>query len=664
MSYDMMAKIKTVTDHRGHRGSRLDRNHHLICWQWWVIGVMMYTLIGGLGVRAQEAGSLESVASQLSAELVRYFPPVTGEVLKVEGRHLYTDLGTKDEVWTGLRLLVFRQGEALKHPTTGAVVGHDELQLGQMTLVQLSENHAVGIYLPDDESVSVQPGDKVRLTAGRIDVSLVPSIGPLPVNVSQTAVGAQLKDALEATGRFRVQGAERVNAWLLERNVAPAAAVEPPYLQMLTKSLKTPYLVQPVLKTAQGQSILALRLLAATQTEPVAEASAVLTGTAGGVASPTAPAPSAQNQLATQDKFGGLFIQPLMAQPGGFPWNLAEGMTELYRFEDELIGLDAGDPDGDGRVDVVIATEDRISLYQLSGQKLELVDTLRVDVQGHFISAQLVQLDANSPLGIVVNYQVGTENIAAFVLALQGQKLVYWQRRIYETLLAVDRDGDGINDRIWGQPFDETRFFARDTVREYLPGNGQLQFQNNLKVPYPFRATGAVLAGLGTGAETERHLVFIDERHHLQVYYGEDKLWESSDSVGGSYAQAQLPQGGEVDIRIGDLITNAFSFEPIPEVVDVDGDGVDEVLVIRNGASLGGVVPNRTRYTTGDVALLRAGPYGYTLSPVSPKFDGMVSGVSVVPNPTPGVLIAVSKRQGILGRKRQTIIFLSRLPLS
>jgi hypothetical protein len=247
---------------------------------------------------------------------------------------------------------------------------------------------------------------------------------------------------------------------------------------------------------------------------------------------------------------------------------------------------------------------------------------------------------------------------------LQGQKLAYWQRRIYETLLAVDPDGDGTNDRIWGQPFDETRFFTRDAVREYLPSNGKLQFQNNLKVPYPFRATGAVLAGFSPGDKTERHLVFIDERHHLQVYHGKDKLWESADFIGGSYAQAQLPQGGQIDIRIGDLITKAFPFEQIPEVVDVDGDGVDEVLVIRNGASLGGVMPNRTRYTTGDVALLRAGPYGYTLSPVSPKFDGMVSGVSVVPNPTPGVLIAVSKRQGILGRKRQTIIFLSRLPLS
>jgi len=665
MNYDVMAKIKTATDHRLPLGSPVGRHRCWLDWRWLITGVLMCTLLGASGSGAQETDTLASVASQLSSELVRYFPPVTGDVIKVDGNHIYIDLGAKDEVWIGLRLLLFREGEALTHPTTGAVVGHDELQLGEMILVRLSENHAVGVHLTDDTSVTVQSGDKVRLSAGRIDISLVPPTGPLPSKVSQEAASAQLKEALESTGRFHVQGAERVNAWLLEHNVASAAVVEPPHLQRLTKALKTPYLIQPVFHAAQGQSILALRLLAATQSEPVAVASAVLTGTGEGIAatstpSPIVPVPGAQH---TQDNLGGLFRQPLMVQPGGFPWNLAEGMVEIFRFDDDLIGLDAGDPNGDGQVDVVIATEDRISLYQLIGQKLQPVDTIRADRVGHFISAQLVQLDAASPLGIVVNYQVGTESIESFVLTLQGEKLVYWQKHIYETLLAVDHDGDGTNDRIWGQPFHETRFFFREAVHEYVPGDRQLQLQNTLKMPYAFRATGAVLAGLVAG-EAERHLVFIDERNHLQVFLGNDKLWESSDLVGGSYAEAQLTQGSEMDVQLADVLKNTFYFEPIPEPVDVDGDGVDEVLVIRNGASLGGVLPNRTRYTTGDVALLRAAPYGYTLSPVSPQFDGMVSGVSVVPNPTPGVLIAVSKREGMLGKKQQTIVFLTRLPLS
>ena len=647
MSYDMMAKLMSAT-----AKSLLPQR--------WLLAVALFgVLVGPSGVGAQEAGSAASVASQLSAELARYFPPVAGEVIKVDGKRLYVDLGAKDEVWTGLRLLVFRAGEALKHPATGEVIGHDERPLGYMTLVRISENHAVGVYMAAAEGVAAQPGDRVRLSAGRIDVGLLPPTGAQLTDASHAELGIQLKDALEATGRFRVQGAERVNAWLLERRLTPDAAVQTPYLQMLTQALDTPYLAQPIIKAAQGQAILTLSLLAATQTEPVAQTAAAFTAAAVASASPAAPpAPAAPNNL------GGLFIQPWTPQVGGFPWNLAEGMSEIHRFDDELIGLDASDPDGDGRVDVVLATASRVSLYQLSGGSLQVVDEMRVGNEGRIISAQLVRLDAASPLGVVVNHQVNAEGVESFVLALQGGKLAYWQQRIYETLLAVDSDGDGVNDRIWGQPLDRERFFSRDAVRVYQPGNGELQFQNNLKVPYPFRATGAALAGLGSGGEAERQLVFVDERHHLQVYRGKEKLWESPAYVGGGYGEAQLPQSGEMDVRLGDVIKQTFPFEPIPQPVDVDGDGVDEVLVIRNGANVAGVALHGTRYTTGDIALLRAGPYGYTLSPVSPKFDGMVSGVSVAPSPASGVLIAVSKRQGILGRKKQTIVFLSRLPLS
>jgi hypothetical protein len=85
------------------------------------------------------------------------------------------------------------------------------------------------------------------------------------------------------------------------------------------------------------------------------------------------------------------------------------------------------------------------------------------------------------------------------------------------------------------------------------------------------------------------------------------------------------------------------------------------VLVIRNSASLGGVLPNRTQFRSGDVAVLRAGPYGYALSPISPEFDGTVSGLAIAPSRQPSVFVAMMKSQGLLEQKQQTIVFLSQL---
>jgi hypothetical protein len=85
------------------------------------------------------------------------------------------------------------------------------------------------------------------------------------------------------------------------------------------------------------------------------------------------------------------------------------------------------------------------------------------------------------------------------------------------------------------------------------------------------------------------------------------------------------------------------------------------VLVIRNSASLGGVLPNRTQFRSGDVAVLRAGPYGYALSPISPEFDGTVSGLAIAPSRQPSVFVDMMKSQGLLEQKQQTIVFLSQL---
>ena len=95
-------------------------------------------------------------------------------------------------------------------------------------------------------------------------------------------------------------------------------------------------------------------------------------------------------------------------------------------------------------------------------------------------------------------------------------------------------------------------------------------------------------------------------------------------------------------------------------MADFDGDGIDEVLVPQNQSQLG-VVPNLNLYSGGHVVLMRQTPQGFALSPISPEFDGVVSGVAVLKGRTPGILVAVSKREGVLKQKKQTILYLNRL---
>ena len=327
----------------------------------------------------------------------------------------------------------------------------------------------------------------------------------------------------------------------------------------------------------------------------------------------------------------------------------------MAQFPTELRGFDAADIDGDGQTELVMLSDTKVSLYHVKESQLVPVASYSDRRPGTLLSAQLLRLGDAQTLAVVVNrYSSNRGGMDSLFLVLQGRQLIRQQKGLSDILLAVDTDGDGVNESIWGQRFDGEDFFRRGQVRQYELRNGRLKRQRKLTLPAGFRATGTALAQLGS--PRNRQLVFVDERHNLQVYDGNTRRWTSPENVGGSYVSATLQ-----NIRgAGTFEQEQFDFEAIPAVADLDGDGIDEVLVPQNQGSFG-VVPNLNLYSGGHVVLMRQTPQGFTLSPISPGFDGLVSGVAVLKGRTPGILVAVSKREGVLKQRKQTILYLNRL---
>ena len=328
----------------------------------------------------------------------------------------------------------------------------------------------------------------------------------------------------------------------------------------------------------------------------------------------------------------------------------------LAQFPTELRGFDAADIDGDGETELVMLSDTKgVLLYHVQESQLVPIASYSDRRPGSLLSAQLVRLSDGQTPGVVVNrYSPNRKGMDSFFLVLQGRQLVRQQKGLSDILLAVDADGDGVNESLWGQRFDGKDFFRRGQVRQYELRNGRLKRQRKLALPGGFRATGAALARLG--APGNRQLVFVDERHNLKVYDGKTRRWTSPANVGGSYVFAAL------ELRYSPNVAEQtqFDFEAIPAVADFDGDGIDEVLVPQNQSRLG-MVPNLNLYSGGHVVLMRQTPQGFTLSPISPGFDGLVSGVAVLKGHTPGILVAVSKREGVLKQRKQTIFYLGRL---
>ncbi|MGH2392460.1 MAG: hypothetical protein ACRDGH_03055, partial [Candidatus Limnocylindria bacterium] len=144
-------------------------------------------------------------------------------------------------------------------------------------------------------------------------------------------------------------------------------------------------------------------------------------------------------------------------------------------------------------------------------------------------------------------------------------------------------------------------------------------------------------------AGAERVLAFVDEQSRLVVAntVGQE-VWRSQSAVGGGFTWGQT--------RISMLnmqVDKVFKMEPNPLAVDLDGDGVQEIVVPMN------------QEERGRIAVVYRGPAGFRMQVVDSGFEGLVSGVGAIPgDSSPTLVAAVLRRKGLLktGGDTQIII--------
>jgi hypothetical protein len=177
--------------------------------------------------------------------------------------------------------------------------------------------------------------------------------------------------------------------------------------------------------------------------------------------------------------------------------------------------------------------------------------------------------------------------------------------------------------------------------------NGRLVTERPVTVHSAFRPTGATFANI-SGKDT-RALAFIDDFNRLQVSLDSQDLWRSGSPVGGGYAVAELliPDG-----RI--QRSKYFKFEPTPAAIDLDGDGIDEI-----------VVPMNT-FKEGLIAVIFKGPTGIRLQSVESGFEGPITAIgafrtedSLQPTLVASVVRFQGIVQGFLKRSGETQIIMT-----
>ena len=90
--------------------------------------------------------------------------PLEGYVVAIDGSEAIIDLGREHGIIKGQAFIVYRAGEVIRHPVTGAVVGVKRTDLAVIKIKEVDAATSVGSLSGDDKDL-VRPGDKVRKRA-------------------------------------------------------------------------------------------------------------------------------------------------------------------------------------------------------------------------------------------------------------------------------------------------------------------------------------------------------------------------------------------------------------------------------------------------------------------------------------------------------------------
>ena len=574
------------------------------------LGVLVALAGPGTSGAQTAAPSLGVLVDQVQA----LFPKVDGEVIEVQNGTVTLALGSKDGLVAGVELALYRQGRELRHPKTGEVLGRTEQQLGRLAVQQVSEAYSTGTASQGSE---VQPGDRARISAGKIKLSVVPLIEPGVREALADVAVHEMIDALNRTGRFQIGLGDAIGVWINQQGGKRDEVLAGKGLDTIAERFKVDNLLVVAFSRVQAKPYMDVRLFsfpgASTRLNTALFVPPSIKPAAKGDYSAAGQkrdnqTPNPQRSFLARLLYGELDAGTYSSGEQAIP------LKEVAKFPFIIASMDMAVGSKDRIPRMVITDGERVWLYRVTPERvLEPEWTYKGDSRARVFSVQLAELSSDATIHVVVNRYSAIPAILvnSLILTTKDQKAVVAVDEVNEILIAVDANGDGVKKTLWAQSFAQTGFFKQGDATRMTLRNGKLVSDGKVRVPSSFRATGATFSNVN--GKGERALAFIDEFNRLRIAVGNDETFRSSAPVGTGMAklgvETQIERGGR---------TYVYSPEPMPLSVDLDGDGIEEIVVAQNQ------IPGR-------LAVIYKGPAGYRFQTVNSGFEGTVMALGAVP---------------------------------
>ena len=240
-------------------------------------------------------------------------------------------------------------------------------------------------------------------------------------------------------------------------------------------------------------------------------------------------------------------------------------------FKTLINGLAIADVDNDGRQEVVIASEKKLSIYRMERGRLMKVAEMAETRTSFYIGVDAADVNGNGTPEIYVS-SLGPKraSVDSFVMEFDGTdyKTIYgrtnWFFRVAKTVdqgvILMGQRMRSAEDSIFYNPIQEMRWQGYELV----PGTQML------------KGNKANLIGANYGDVTQSGqsmMITYSKADHLRIYNATgDEIWEDSERTGGNMAYFSLP-------KVDPGQENKQFFPLRVEIADIDQNGKPEVIV-------------------------------------------------------------------------------------
>ena len=548
--------------------------------------IVLPALIVFLGLSAGSTHAQENdyrkALGLISEKLHLRFPNLRGAVVAVRGADLYLSLGEKDEVVKGVKLNLYREGAPFRHPTTGVVLGKLEEEIGEIEVVEVREKFSIArlVRLRPETQLSPRVKDTVRMSAAKIRLAILPFVNQTKEAISMETLTRELGRQLLRIGRFDVYDVDRLQVWLLETGIASDEILKRENPIRLRNQIRGDMALENELREIRGKKILSTRLLSLTTKEELFKTVAI----ADELPFEQGPPKVQELKRGEGESRAGPANESFVLAREGAPGRA--GGVKSYSFDKFAIrGMSVADVDGDGKNEIVLMTPTRVIVYRFENDRMREVARFDEGAANDFRWLDVADMNGDgAPEFYLASYR--SNELFSIILQFKGGKFTPLVRndRTFYRVLHVRRPGKGekIPDSeaflLLGQSEGLDSAFE-GPIRRYNWSGGNLTPTAPYALPPDLTILGFGLWDINNDGALEVIEVGKDDRLRVFSRSGAD-IYSSSEKYGAPVYRFNSEAGsGRTDEQED---TPDLPIRSRVLVEDVEGDGVDEVLVIRN----------------------------------------------------------------------------------